>query len=491
MHNFKNLVDFKEENKMIQRVGGSKVYIITGSGRDPRLTSTGQSWASLVSSQKYKLYQEAQNQALKDIQYDQMEQSQKLQIQEAMKSRLYGEIEDIKRTTRKLKDAEIKSSQAIQEERAREANRRGRPSTLSGAGTRSKSSLVNPIDKQLALEVDKNRDNLMGVRRINLQYDKEAQKLRDNGYERKAQEQEKLKVDPADYLEEEKRLKGIADKRFLMSPEMKKAELEILTTTGGATRTAAKPIVSATPLDYSADLAALEEERASIEAQLAGIQKPTMERPDLIGRTREVYNSVAPRRKLALDFLQPPAPAVQQVQQAPIEPVAPIIETPIVEQVSVEEPIVFQPSIVEKAPVGLSPSQYVAKEYTSELKGLNNPAKAQKAMELIRDLGESFDPSTEKYQQARKAIIEAYQQSVNPKAHQAIKAGKAAKEEAFPNTPQARLVKSLFNPSSDMTTKKKQELFDNAATELKKKYKDNDNAFQEAMKLLVQLNEQG
>ena len=125
---------------MIQPVGGSKVYIITGSGRDPRLTSTGQSWASLVSSQKYKLYQEAQNQALRDIQYDQMEQSQKLQIQEAMKSRLYGEIEDIKKTTRKLKDAEIKSSQAIQEGVARETNLRGRASTLSGAGTRSKRS---------------------------------------------------------------------------------------------------------------------------------------------------------------------------------------------------------------------------------------------------------------------------------------------------------------------------------------------------------------
>ena len=471
---------------MIQPVGGSKVYIITGSGRDPRLTSTGQSWASLVSSQKYKLYQEAQNQALRDIQYDQMEQSQKLQIQEAMKSRLYGEIEDIKKTTRKLKDAEIKSSQAIQEGVARETNLRGRASTLSGAGTRSRSSLVNPIDKQLALEVDKNRDNLMGVRRINLQYDKEAQKLRDNGYERKAQAQEKLKVDPADYLEEEKRLKGIADKRFVMSPEMKKAELETLTTTGGATRTAAKPIVSATPLDYSEDLAALEEERASIEAQLAGIQKPTMERPDLIGRTREVYNSVAPRRKLALDFLQPPEPAVQQVQQAPIEPVAPIIETPIVEQAppeAIEAP--------KKAPVGLSPSQYVAKEYTRELKGLNQSAKMQKAMELIRDLEKAFDPSTEKYQEARNAIMEAYSKSINPKAHQAIKAGKEAKGKELPDTPQARLVKSLFNPSSDMTTEKKQELFDNAATELKKKYKDDADAFEQAMILLVQLEEQG
>ena len=471
---------------MIQPVGGSKVYIITGSGRDPRLTSTGQSWASLVSSQKYKLYQEAQNQALRDIQYDQMEQSQKLQIQEAMKSRLYGEIEDIKKTTRKLKDAEIKSSQAIQEGVARETNLRGRPSTLSGAGTRSKRSLVNPIDKQLSLDMDKNNDNLLAAKRMNFQYDKQIVNLNDNGLARQAKELEKQKIDLSSMQSQQQDLNDIQAGRSLMSSEAKEAELETLTTTGGATRTAAKPIVSATPLDYSKDLAALEEERASIEAQLAGIQKPTMERPDLIGRTREVYNSVAPRRKLALDFLQPPEPAVQQVQQAPIEPVAPIIETPIVEQAppeAIEAP--------KKAPVGLSPSQYVAKEYTRELKGLNQSAKMQKAMELIRDLEKAFDPSTEKYQEARNAIMEAYSKSINPKAHQAIKAGKEAKGKELPDTPQARLVKSLFNPSSDMTTEKKQELFDNAATELKKKYKDDADAFEQAMILLVQLEEQG
>lgn len=37
----------------IQQVGGAKVYVITGSNRDPRLTSTGQSWANLVTQQKY------------------------------------------------------------------------------------------------------------------------------------------------------------------------------------------------------------------------------------------------------------------------------------------------------------------------------------------------------------------------------------------------------------------------------------------------------
>ena len=66
----------------IQQVGGAKVYVITGSKRDPRLTSTGQSWANLVSQQKYRLWQEAQREALMNIKFDEMERQQQLQIQE-------------------------------------------------------------------------------------------------------------------------------------------------------------------------------------------------------------------------------------------------------------------------------------------------------------------------------------------------------------------------------------------------------------------------
>jgi hypothetical protein len=43
----------------IQQVGGQTVYVITGSGRDPRLQSSGQSWANAVSQQKYRIYEQA------------------------------------------------------------------------------------------------------------------------------------------------------------------------------------------------------------------------------------------------------------------------------------------------------------------------------------------------------------------------------------------------------------------------------------------------
>jgi hypothetical protein len=55
-----------EVNVAIEQVGGQGVYVITGSGRDPRRTSNGQSWADLVTKQKYMLYKAAQDQAIRE-----------------------------------------------------------------------------------------------------------------------------------------------------------------------------------------------------------------------------------------------------------------------------------------------------------------------------------------------------------------------------------------------------------------------------------------
>jgi len=57
---------FMEANVAIEQVGGQGVYVITGSGRDPRRTSNGQSWADLVTKQKYMLYKAAQDQAIRE-----------------------------------------------------------------------------------------------------------------------------------------------------------------------------------------------------------------------------------------------------------------------------------------------------------------------------------------------------------------------------------------------------------------------------------------
>lgn len=57
---------FMEVNVAIEQVGGQGVYVITGSGRDPRRTSNGESWADLVTKQKYMLYKSAYDQAMRE-----------------------------------------------------------------------------------------------------------------------------------------------------------------------------------------------------------------------------------------------------------------------------------------------------------------------------------------------------------------------------------------------------------------------------------------
>ena len=61
----------------IQQIGGQGVYVITGSGRDPRKTSNGQSWADLVTKQKFMLYQAAYDQAMREYQEGRISEKQR------------------------------------------------------------------------------------------------------------------------------------------------------------------------------------------------------------------------------------------------------------------------------------------------------------------------------------------------------------------------------------------------------------------------------
>jgi len=52
----------------IQNIGGQNVYVITGSQQDPRLQSSGQSWANAVSQQKFRIYDMAMKETLAQMQ---------------------------------------------------------------------------------------------------------------------------------------------------------------------------------------------------------------------------------------------------------------------------------------------------------------------------------------------------------------------------------------------------------------------------------------
>ena len=102
----------------VQRIGGSRVYVITGSNKDARLTSSGQSWANLVTSQKYKMYAEAQKATLMDIKDTERRYQEELKINAQIRKDINAEIDDKQKLKDKYMLEGAKSAQKIKEKKA-------------------------------------------------------------------------------------------------------------------------------------------------------------------------------------------------------------------------------------------------------------------------------------------------------------------------------------------------------------------------------------
>jgi len=84
----------------IQQVGGQGVYVITGSGRDPRRTSNGQSWADLVTKQKYMLYKSAHDQAVREYEAGRITDKERQRRIDQLRKDIRQERTDIARLER-------------------------------------------------------------------------------------------------------------------------------------------------------------------------------------------------------------------------------------------------------------------------------------------------------------------------------------------------------------------------------------------------------
>jgi LysM repeat protein len=84
----------------IQQVGGQGVYVITGSGRDPRRTSNGQSWADLVTKQKYMLYKSAHDQAVREYEAGRITDKERQKRIDQLRKDIRQERTDIARLER-------------------------------------------------------------------------------------------------------------------------------------------------------------------------------------------------------------------------------------------------------------------------------------------------------------------------------------------------------------------------------------------------------
>ena len=455
----------------IQRVGGSKVYVITGSGRDPRLTSSGQSWANLVSQQKYRLWQEAQRQALQEIQYDRLDFESKQRIQQELKKTLNQDIRTAEKSIQRLKEAETKSKQEMKVLGAKEQNLRTRAKTLSSSASGATRLSTDPIDKRL--------NQLRTQKRLYQgevdDLDNQIAELSFGGLaEINAAQIKTLKDKRAPYSKELQSIETDIDDLTLLK-EQQDPTLETRASTRAQTITKEGKIVTPEPIDYSEQIDELEAERARLREQIEGLEASTLERPDLIGKTREIYQrEFAPQRR---------APSTPPIQPTP----ARTSRAMEMEMIGMTPPTPEVQPRIEVAAPGMTPSEFVGAEYTRMVQDMNQTGKATKAMELIRDLGNYYSPASKDYEEARKEILAAYQRSINPKAAAVIQAGSSDTPVKI-SQEQSRLVKSLYSPSEEMTMEKRQELFDNATQQLKKQYGDTP-TLDTSLSYLVQLHE--
>ena len=131
---------FMEANVAIEQVGGQGVYVITGSGRDPRRTSNGQSWADLVTKQKYMLYKAAQDQAIREAEAGRLSnQEAQKRIREARKE-LNRQQAALQRDVSRFELEEVKEEGRRERQEQKQAERLGTQtvSTRKGfSGTRT------------------------------------------------------------------------------------------------------------------------------------------------------------------------------------------------------------------------------------------------------------------------------------------------------------------------------------------------------------------
>ena len=120
----------------IQQVGGQGVYVITGSGRDPRKTTSGQSWADLVTQQKYMLIKEAQREALRQIRQQQLSFQDRQRRQEQLRKNLQSQIEAERKGIEALRFEQISVNEARQtlNQRLKASSPEYKPSKAPGSG---------------------------------------------------------------------------------------------------------------------------------------------------------------------------------------------------------------------------------------------------------------------------------------------------------------------------------------------------------------------
>ncbi len=347
----------------IQQIGGRNVYVITGTNTDPSKTSTGQSWANLVTQQKYMLFQEAQKQALQEMQRADADYQTQVDMVQKQRQALQREIDANRRTVQQLQSKQLTINDMRERQNQRESNK-GMRTTTGGGGARGVTqTTANIADVQDHFE---NKINALSKQKQSLQREKaKIQSL-------KSEEEGKPYKNDAAIAQYTKRIRelnteinnaNITEDNYRGEFERMRNEEQsdpqafkrsynklfgIQYKSGGTSAPAqtTQPVdVEETQLEpIEVDVSPYQERIKELETELGALEMPTRESVDLIPRQSEIYQQYFGRgaapvdRSAEMDVLgvTPEEPvSVQPSPEVVVEPQPqpePVVEEPVVEE---------------------------------------------------------------------------------------------------------------------------------------------------------------
>ena len=341
----------------IQQVGGQGVYVITGSGRDPRRTSNGQSWADLVTKQKYMLYKSAYDQAMREYEAGAITDKERQKRIDQLRKDIRQERTEIAR----LERGELTENQLRERQRQRQEAQLGtqRITTRDGTGRAGRTDTGIPTIETYEDKLEKEESKLLQNKtRTNAEVQKlekdsvfmrayaDAQKglplsaRKQRAYDSKIQAYENAKAAQTRVQTDLKAKQRELDKvrgfdsqqlfeEYYRTDILKGADPS--TTTGGGgggrgqtiTQQVRKDEVPLSDVDYSELIKERQERIGDIEKQILKLEaEPQEELVDVIQRTKEIgeerYGLGQPRRRLFGRRAEMDALGVEQTAEEPV-----------------------------------------------------------------------------------------------------------------------------------------------------------------------------
>ena len=302
----------------VRGIGGSRAYVIT-SRVDPQ--STANYYAKLVTSQKYKLWEEAQKIAFQEYKQDMTAYQTEAEFYQASMRQLNRDIEANRKNMSNLKAKELTAEAAAENRRIREENLRGRPSkSRSSRGSKQRAlPYVDPVETRLALDLDKAEDNLDRKSAYNDKIDRDVAKLKDkyggqtiegaNAEQIRTLESQKVAITVEETEAISDQRTRLTDRRDMPDEDVR-ADLRQRAAAGQVEGNESsgytikeKPIQPEVSPQFGQLIAEEEARLAELQGQLLSMKAPERPEFDFLGRTRDLAGSFerGPRRPGAVE----------------------------------------------------------------------------------------------------------------------------------------------------------------------------------------------